>query len=283
MSIHAISWVLKHSGATGSDRLVLIALADKSEDDGSNCFPSVATLAQESRCSRRTVQSSLRKLEAAGRIRANGKGAKGQTNWTVVMQEGAQDSHPSTNGGADHDQGGRNLRPVGAQSQRPNHPDPSIEPSSTTCDVDVVWNHYVEVFDPRKKEADEGQRKIIREALTVATVEECNRCIDACFASDFHQQRGSGNVAGRKHNRISDILKPKRAGQYGNGYTQRERIDFWLDRADEQPAPEGPSQDERDAYNLAMAKWESGEGDDPGPAPWEQPADRASDLPWSDG
>lgn len=280
MSIHAISWVLKHSGATGSERLVLIALADKSEDDGSNCFPSVATLAQESRCSRRTVQSSLRKLEAAGRIRANGKGSKGQTNWTVVMQEGAQDSHP-LNGGADHNEGGRNLRPEGAQSQRPNHPDPSIEPSSPPSDVDLVWEHFVEVFNPRNAEADEGQRKIIRDALKVATVEECNRCIDACFASDFHQRRGSGKVAGRKHNRISDILKPKRAGQYGSGYTQRERIDFWLDRAEEKPSPAGPTRDERDDYNLAMAMFESGEGPDPGPPPWEA-AGRSDDLPWGD-
>ena len=270
MSIHAISWVLKHSGATGSERLVLIALADKSEDDGSNCFPSVSTLAVESRCSRRTVQSSLRKLEAAGRIIAAGKGAKGQTNWTVVMHEGAQDSHPP--GGADHDQGGRNLRHEGAQSQRPNHPDPSIEPSSTTCDVDLVWSHYVEVFNPRKKEADEGQRKIIRDALTVASVKECNRCINACFASDFHQQRGSGNVAGRKHNRISDILKPKRAGQYGNGYTQRERIDFWLDRDEDEPSA-GPRREERDAWEQAAAAYESGNGPHPGPSP-------DGDLPW---
>lgn len=277
MSIHVISWVLKHSEATGSERLVLIALADKSEDDGSNCFPSVATLAGESRCSRRTVQTSLRKLEAAGRIVNSGKGSKGQTNWTVIMREGAQDSHPPAEG-ADHDEGGRNPRPEGAQSQRPNRPDPSLEPSP----VDEVWEHFVKVFNPRRHEPDDGQRKIIRDALKVATVEECKRCIDACFASDFHQRRGNGNIAGRKHNRIDDVLKPKRASAHGNGYTQRGRIDFWLDRAEEQPANgAGPTREQREAYELAMALFESGEGDHPGPPPWEQKTNDAG-LPWSE-
>lgn len=140
----------------------------------------------------------------------------------------------------------------------------------------------MEVFNPRRLAPDDGQRKIIREALKVATVEECKRCIDACFASDFHQRRGSGKIAGRKHNRIDDILKPKRASQFGNGYTQRGRIDFWLDRAEEAPAPGGPTQDERDAYELAMAKFESGEGDHPGPPPWDRPAGSTDDLPWGD-
>jgi hypothetical protein len=68
MSVHAISWVLKHSDATLGARLVLISLADHAHDDGSHAFPSVDTLVKETRMTRRAVQAALRKLEAAGDI-----------------------------------------------------------------------------------------------------------------------------------------------------------------------------------------------------------------------
>jgi len=70
MSIHVLSWVRK-SALTSDSRelLVLLALADRANDDGTGCWPSVRTMALESRCSERTVQRILHVLRERGLIR----------------------------------------------------------------------------------------------------------------------------------------------------------------------------------------------------------------------
>lgn len=84
-----------------------------------------------------------------------------------------------------------------------------------------VWRHYVEAMKPRSRELDEQTRRIIRDALKVASVEECKRAISACRASAFHMGE---NDRRRKYNRISQILKGRQGKE-----TTRERIDFFLD------------------------------------------------------
>jgi hypothetical protein len=93
--------------------------------------------------------------------------------------------------------------------------------------IDVVWAHYVEVMKPRKRELDAQGRAVIREALKVATVEECCGAIDGCKASSFHMGQ---NEKRRKHNRLTNILKGA-TGQY-RSRTTREQIDFFLDIAE---------------------------------------------------
>jgi len=87
-----------------------------------------------------------------------------------------------------------------------------------------VWEHYCRVMDPRHKGLDSQTRKVIREALAVATLSECKRAIDGCRSSDFHMGK---NDRGRKYNAVSQILKGKRGGR-----TTRENIDFFLDLAE---------------------------------------------------
>ena len=48
-------------------KLVLIALADRANDDG-ECWPSIQTLAEQCECHRRTVERALAKLEDVGAI-----------------------------------------------------------------------------------------------------------------------------------------------------------------------------------------------------------------------
>lgn len=50
----------------GGELLLALALADNSHDDGTHIFPSVATLAEKSRQSERSVQYQLRKMERIG-------------------------------------------------------------------------------------------------------------------------------------------------------------------------------------------------------------------------
>ena len=62
------AWVWHNSPAAGAELLVLLAVADSAEDDGTNAWPSVATLAAKVRMSDRTVQRHLHALERTGQI-----------------------------------------------------------------------------------------------------------------------------------------------------------------------------------------------------------------------
>lgn len=80
MSVQAISWVLDHSHTRGTDRLVLISLANhagRSPIDGAwESWPSIATITREAGLDRtRTVQESLARLEATGAITRQINGA----------------------------------------------------------------------------------------------------------------------------------------------------------------------------------------------------------------
>jgi len=66
---------------SSTEKLVLRALADRANDDGSSCYPSVLTLAKETSLSRKTVQTTLRSLQARGLVVIGGqsKGGRGKT------------------------------------------------------------------------------------------------------------------------------------------------------------------------------------------------------------
>ncbi len=66
MSVEAISIVLHHSRASGTDLLVLIGIANHHGDHGS--WPKIETLARYARVQERAVQKSIKKLEALGEI-----------------------------------------------------------------------------------------------------------------------------------------------------------------------------------------------------------------------
>lgn len=115
MSTHVVSWVLKHSDATLGRRLVLLALADHANADGTGAWPSVATLAEEARLSKRATQDALRRLEADGHIVANGKSQYGTVVYDIPL------------GGVQNLHGGVQITtPHVSQSA----PKPSLEPTS---------------------------------------------------------------------------------------------------------------------------------------------------------
>ena len=61
-------WALSFPGVFPAAGKVLAALADHADQSTLTCWPSVETLARETQTSRRTVQTALRQLEAAGAI-----------------------------------------------------------------------------------------------------------------------------------------------------------------------------------------------------------------------
>lgn len=69
MSIYAIDWAMRRAPVTDpTSTLILVGLGSHAQDDGTDAFPSRATLAQYARCSVRTVARYLAALEEQGVI-----------------------------------------------------------------------------------------------------------------------------------------------------------------------------------------------------------------------
>jgi hypothetical protein len=98
MSVRVMSWVWEHSRAEGTDRLVLLAIADSASDDGNNAWPSISTLADKAKVSPRTVQRSIRALQLLGEITMSPNAGRHGTNvYQVHMVRHADtpsNSHP---------------------------------------------------------------------------------------------------------------------------------------------------------------------------------------------
>jgi len=117
VSVHVLSWALRHSEARQSDRLVLLVLADHAKDDGTAAWPSVETIATQARISERQAQRALRSLEGAGEIRPTGRSRSGTTVWEISgyrrhegLDAGVSECHP---GGDTEGAGGVTYRAEG--------------------------------------------------------------------------------------------------------------------------------------------------------------------------
>jgi hypothetical protein len=67
MSIKIMVWTFEQSPTAGSERLVLLSLADNASDQG-YCWPSLATIARKSSLDRRSVIRLITRLQAKGII-----------------------------------------------------------------------------------------------------------------------------------------------------------------------------------------------------------------------
>ena len=68
MSVQAMSWVIEKSVQKGSNLLVLLMIANHAHTDGRGAYPSIETLARESRLTGRGVQYILAKLESSDEL-----------------------------------------------------------------------------------------------------------------------------------------------------------------------------------------------------------------------
>src|SRR5579863_1952178 len=67
-SVQAISWVIESSKHKSNAFVVLLMIANHAHSDGTLAWPSVRTLARESRISEREVRYTLRQLERSGEL-----------------------------------------------------------------------------------------------------------------------------------------------------------------------------------------------------------------------
>lgn len=147
MSVKAMAWVWDESQASGSDLLVLLAIADAADHDGTNAWPSIATLAAKTRLSERTVQRSIRALvdlgelevqEQAGGFAGMRSDRRPNRYWVLMApaDDGVTDRHPEADGVTSGAVRGDNQRADGVTLVTPNPSlDPSIDPSPTSGDV----------------------------------------------------------------------------------------------------------------------------------------------------
>lgn len=142
MSIQAVAWVLEEEATTsGTDRLVLIALANHA-NDRNEAWPAVETIMREAGVRRRqTVKDALGRLVKAklikrevneapdSRLRADRR----PNLYTLVMDGGTQAAPPSTGARDPHERGHASRADGGtdaaATGARETSPEPSGEPS----------------------------------------------------------------------------------------------------------------------------------------------------------
>jgi hypothetical protein len=86
VSVKVSTWVWEHSPVGGNKRLVLLAIADNASDDGTNAWPSLATLARKTLLDERTVRRILRSLENDGHLKIDvSAGPSGTNRYAVIM------------------------------------------------------------------------------------------------------------------------------------------------------------------------------------------------------
>lgn len=89
MSVQAIGWVLDHSKSRLAARHVLISIANHAKSDGTGAWPSVGTIARESRISKREVQRSIPQLVALGELHVEpGAGPNGTHMYSLPKMRG---------------------------------------------------------------------------------------------------------------------------------------------------------------------------------------------------
>ena len=163
--------------------MILLVIADHASDDGTEAWPSQATIATKASVSIRTVQRCVNSLVRLGYVRME-KHAGGSATcredrrphrYTINLYKLRGDSmtgrQPATDGATTTPVTGRHSRPK-------NHP---VEPPITTQSFDVFWEIY-----PRKV-GKIAAKSAFEKALRVSTLEDILKGAER-FASDPNRQ-----------------------------------------------------------------------------------------------
>ncbi len=167
MSVHVMSWVLKHSEETLGRRLVLLVLADHAKEDGTEAWPSVQTIVEQARISERQVQYALRRLEEAGAITKNGR-HRGQnqrygTNVYSVNMKGAISAPLDEPKGAIYD-----IQRVPYSAPEPSLLQPSKSKAFAAKPRNPLWDALSAVFGEATTETARSRRGKVCRSLAAA-------------------------------------------------------------------------------------------------------------------
>ena len=140
MSWQAQAWAMKQTVGGPAGKLILLALANYADDAGS-CFPSVARLAVECECTKRTVFTWLETLEKMGLIsrenRSRDNGSNSTSRYTLALEITADPQKPD---GEKISSGGENfapplVKPLHGDGEIISPPEPTTYPSSLPKDL----------------------------------------------------------------------------------------------------------------------------------------------------
>ncbi len=207
LSVHVVSWVLKHSEEKLGNRLVLLVLADYADSEGLNAFPAVATIATEARLSERQTRYCLRALEQSGAIVNEGKSPLRTSQYRVCMIHNV----------------------LGAESAGGSGVPPNHHVSLSSSKSNPSRREESELYDYWRVKLDKGPRYEKPSAARIAKIRarfgdgftpaDLRRVIDA-VAHDPWPDR-------KRHNDLTVILR------------SREKVEQWLDAADNPAAANG--------------------------------------------
>jgi hypothetical protein len=148
--------------------MVLLIIADHASDDGTEAWPSQATMAAKASISIRTVQRAVNSLVAGGYLWME-KGAGGSVNcredrrphrYTINIKKlrGDTESTREERGDNQDSNGATLATPTGRQSRPMNHP---IKPSNETPEFNLFWDQYpIKVGKAAAKKAWEKAIKV---------------------------------------------------------------------------------------------------------------------------
>lgn len=198
-----MDWVLRESDEKLGRRLVLLALADYAQDDGTNAWPSIDSIAHKARVSRRQTLRCLRELEAAGSIEREGLTSAKTVLWRVVMKGDNMSPCQDVTG----DKSVHEEPETDENVTQPVIEEPSSTPVVPTEDpVERIFDYWRKVMKHPGAQLDDGRRRTIEKALKIATPHECAQAIRGCSRSEFHRATGQYR-GGTVYDKLSLILR----------------------------------------------------------------------------
>lgn len=141
MSVKVMAAVWDESEAVGNARLILLAIADSCDHDGTNAWPAVATIARKTLLSERTVQRKIKELVGLGELRvvpgpSHIRWDRRPNGYEVVLY-GLSVCHPAS-------KAGRQLEQTGVSEDAPRGDTPVTQPILTHPDPSIVAGFFAE-------------------------------------------------------------------------------------------------------------------------------------------
>lgn len=214
MSTKLIDAAWEDRQLTATEKLIMLRLGDLANHYHGTAWPSVPTIARDCALGERTVQGTLKRLLAAGKLKVSRPATAHQSTVYVVYPGRGAESAPQHLGGATDGKQGRSSQQIRGAAAAPDpYIDPKLEPQSTNNKKGLtpeglmaLWNEHAGVL-PKKRILSASERRAARARLAevAAKFAECGyadesafwrACIQALAASPHHTgQNDRGWVA----------------------------------------------------------------------------------------
>jgi DNA-binding transcriptional ArsR family regulator len=208
IKLMSLAW---DSSIPSTEKMVLLCLCDFANDEGQNCYPSVAKISRKTSKNERTVQRALRWLEDNGILTSHERSGT-STNYTIHPRQ--FDRGDNLTGVTKTTKGGGTVSPRGRRGVTLTINEPPIEPLNNNTRAkpfskpdgidETVWNDFVALRKAKKAPISGTALKAIeREAGKVGW--QMNEALAECvargwqgFKADWIKQDGSnrGNSNG---------------------------------------------------------------------------------------